>query len=90
MLDYPDRDYAAEYAAAVIQDALRGMIGKYSVRINTTHFGEIAADEYRCYGVDVYCSGNHACLKHIASMGFEVEYVDRSYDWSATKEKLNG
>lgn len=87
MLDYPERTFTAQYAASMLYDALLTAKGNYVVLINDSHFGRITAEEYASFGADVYCSGNHKCLKHIESLGYKTEYVDRSYDLSASEEK---
>ena len=56
--------------------------------VNQTHFAEISADELEGYGCGKYFGGNHKVLRHIELLGFSVEYLPRSYDYSARDIKL--
>lgn len=88
VLNYEKQMYPVHYRAQVLRRVLKRCRGEYEVLINRRHFGTIAPSEIAQFKFDVYCSGNMACLKHVESLGYPVEYVSRSDDISATDERI--
>ena len=88
ILDHDSQMYPVQYRAKTIRSLLDRAKGEYEVVINQTHFGEITPAELDAYEFDVYGSGNMECLKHIGNMGYEIEYVQRSGETSATDARV--
>lgn len=61
--------------------------GTYQIVVNKDHFAEISKEQLSKYTFDVYCSGNQKCLKHIEDLGYNVEYVERAYDYEAGDDR---
>jgi hypothetical protein len=86
ILDYPDRKYSPQYVKKYLDELFD--YGNVAVSINSDHFGKISRDAIGKYLFDVYASGNHMCLNHVRKLGYEVEYVERAYDWTATDDRI--
>jgi hypothetical protein len=89
VLDYGAQKYAVSYRVQILRSALQYAIGEYNIFATDIHFGEAPEHRIRTIPFDVYVSQNTVCLKHIESMGFRVEYVDRAFDYSASEEYLS-
>lgn len=87
ILDYPEAEYSIGYRRQLLSDALGNSIGNFDVTSNKTHFARVSKGELSVYGPFVYASGNHECLSHLASLGFETLYVERAYDFAASNDK---
>ena len=88
VLDYPEQAYAPQYRQQILDDILSMMHGGYEVVVNNVHFGEIqAAIMRREWEFDIYGTGNHKVLTHMAEIGIPTVYVERSYDYSATDDR---
>ena len=87
LLDYPDQQYSVRYREQMLKECLSMCKGMYKVVVNKDHFAEITKEQVEKYDFDVYCSGNHTCLNHMAKLGYEVEYVERAYDYAANDDR---
>jgi cytidyltransferase-like protein len=82
-LDYEGRTFPINYVDRVFVECLE----KYPVEFlyNTTHFGEITKEELDVYRGDIYAGGNLKVLRHIESLGMKVTYIERAFDYEASK-----
>lgn len=88
VLDYPGQFYAPQYRRQMLDNILSMMQGEYEVVCYPIHFGEISAAVMRReWSFDVYGTGNHQVLMHMAEIGVPTVYVERSYDYSATDDR---
>ena len=87
ILDYPEQQYSIKYRTQMLCECLSMCKGTFQVVVNKEHFGKITKEELEKFRFDVYCSGNHQCLKHIEDLGYEVEFVERAYDYQATDDR---
>ena len=88
ILDHKGQSFALEYRKRILEEILHASQGNYTVLTNTKHFGFITKEEIDEFGCDVYCGGNEDVIQHIKSMGMRCEWVDRSYDYSATAYRI--
>lgn len=90
VLNYPEQEYSPRYRAQILDNVLQMAQGSYEVTINDEHFAEITSEEISAHGweFDVYGSGNQGCLKNMENLGYQIEYVDRAYDYDATDDRL--
>lgn len=88
ILDYKEREYPAQYTKQIFGEILSYSTGNYEIHINNTHFGKITQEELDEWRFDVYAAGNMEVLKHIESMGYDVKWMDRSYHYEATNDRL--
>ena len=86
VLDYERQRYPVEYRATILSELLRYSKGNYEVTTNNVNFEHADKHEIDRYTFDVYCSGNLKCCNKVMAMGYEVEFVDRSWDYEASKE----
>jgi hypothetical protein len=82
----PSQKYSVNYRVQILKALLKNAKGEYDVFVNETHFAHITKEECEKMGFDIYVSQNLECLKHIESLGYPVEYVDRAFDYSASEE----
>jgi len=88
VLNYNKQTYAPEYRKQILEELLSMMKGEYEVVCHPTHFGKITAAMMRHeWDFDVYGSGNHDVLIHMAEIGVKSVYVERAYDYSATDDR---
>lgn len=87
ILDHKEQQYSVQYREQMLRECLAMCKGNFEVSVNTDHFGEIAKEAADKYKFDVYCSGNQKCLKHMEELGYEVEYVERAYDYEAEDDR---
>jgi len=89
VLDYPEQKYPVQYRVAILKDAVD--CNRADVYYNKHHFAKIKKDDLCSYPeFGIYASGNVACLKNMASLGYAVLYVDRAYDYSSSEDHLLG
>lgn len=89
VLDYPEQKYSVAYRMDILSEILTQCKGLYLIFSNKEHFATITPDEIKKYQFDVYVSGNHACLNHVESLGYKVQFIDRALDYSASEEFAN-
>jgi nicotinamide mononucleotide adenylyltransferase len=87
VLDHPEQKFSIQYRVQVLRELLDMCKGNYIVDSNKTHFAKITKKELSHWKFDVYGAGNQECLKHIESLGYRVEYVERAYDYEATDDR---
>ncbi len=100
VLNYEEQRYDVNYRVQLLKEAASLLRGNYTVVSNDEHFAEITQEELSAHKwvFDLYGSGNHKCLVHMASLGYKTLYVERAYDFASTddrniqaiKEVLNG
>ena len=88
VLDYPERRFSINYTMKVFEEFFSHVEFEIEFIVNTTHFAEVTMKELQGYGCDRYFGGNHKVLRHIEKLGFPIEYIERSYDYSARDIKL--
>lgn len=88
ILDYPEQQFSVQYRGQMLKECLSMCKGTFEVVVNKEHFGKITNDEIDNYDFDVYCSGNQSCLSHIESLGYDVEFIERAYDYEATDDRI--
>ena len=82
VLDYPERYFPIEYVLKVFRECLPDEV---EVNTNSTHFGEITREEWSNYQTYVWAGGNLQVLRHLESMNIPVKYVERAFEYSASK-----
>ncbi len=87
VLDHKEQRYSPQYRAQVLRDILEQSVGEYDVVVNDIHFGEITKEQLCQFEFDVYASGNSDVLRHIDSLGYELVFVDRAYDYEANEDR---
>ena len=87
LLDHPEQRYSVQYRCKMIKEYLSMCKGTFKVVVNKEHFGEISKEAAGKFEFDVYCSGNQKCLKHMEDIGYNVEYVERAYDYEADDDR---
>jgi len=88
ILDHEEQEYPVEYRCQILRKILACSKGRYTLRCNTTHFGQLRPDEWEQYKAHIYASGNLEVLKHIESLGIPVEYTPRAFEYSATDARI--
>jgi hypothetical protein len=90
VLQYKGEHHPAAGRAEVLSSVL-SMVDdkKYCVQINTTHFALITKAEWLGYEAEWYAAGNWEVLRHMAEIGVNVLYVERSWDYASSKERRN-
>ena len=86
VLDYKKQRYPVEYRANILSDILQYSKGNYEVMINSVNFEHADRNEIDRYTFDVYCSGNLTCCNKLMALGYITRYIDRSWDYEASKE----
>jgi cytidyltransferase-like protein len=88
ILDYSEQKYPVYYRAKILSEILSSSKGDYEIHINSDHFAKISKKALSRWKFDVYAAGNLDVLMHIEKLGYEVLYVDRAYDFSASAISL--
>lgn len=88
ILSYKDQMYPVSYRKKIIEEVLKSCRGSFEVLVNDIHFATITKEDLRHYNFDVYASGNLDCIKHVEGLGYNVEYIGRSYEYAATDSRL--
>ena len=89
LLNYDGQKYSVNYRRQLIEEVVAGLKGNFEIYVNTTHFGIIGKEEIELYKpFDVYGSGNHEVLMHVEKLGYPTVYVERSYDYAATDDRM--
>ena len=89
LLNYPEQKYSVNYRRQLLEEITGGLKGNFEIYVNTVHFGKICKEEIELYQpFDVYGSGNHEVLMHVESLGYKTVYVERSYDYAATDDRM--
>ena len=83
MLDYPERDYPIDYCLKVFQECLQDW--PVEIITNKTHFAKITKEDWESYLCNVYAGGNLQVLRHIEKLGISVTYIERAFNYSASK-----
>lgn len=87
LLDYEKRKFPSQYCLNILYEVLSGKNVVFFK--NSTHFGKITESEISKFKpFDAYFAGNMAVLRHISSLGYRIEWIDRSYHYEATSERL--
>ncbi len=86
VLDYPEQCYPVEYRQMILWTILGNSIGDYEVVVNDENYERITAAGAMKIPFDVYASGNEKCIAHMKELGFKTMFVDRSWDYEASKE----
>ena len=87
ILDYPEQQFSVRYREQMLKECLSMCKGTFKIVVNKDHFAEITKEQVEEYDFDVYCSGNQTCLRHMERLGYEVEYVERAYDYAANDDR---
>ena len=85
VLDYKDRRFPLTYVKFVFNEILNTVKCPVEVVSNKTHFAKITKKELESFGCDLYAAGNMEVLKHIEQLGFPCIYVERAFDYAASK-----
>jgi phosphopantetheine adenylyltransferase len=85
VLDYPDRRFPHTYVKHVFDEVLNTSKWPIDIVTNKTHFAKITLEELKSFECDIYAAGNMEVLKHIEQLGFPCIYVERAFDYSASK-----
>jgi len=85
VLDHPDRRFPITYVKMVFNEVLGTKKNPVEVLSHSTHFAQITLDELKAFKCDVYASGNLQVLKHVEHLGFPCTYVERAFDYAASK-----
>ena len=90
VLRYDGEEYPATYRLSVLKSILDNSYGCYEVYINREHFAKITRQQIDRHGwkFDVYGAGNHEVLKHMEKLGYQVEYVERAFDYDAKTDRM--
>ena len=89
ILDYLGRSSPAQYSKQILEESLSHCKGNFEVLINNVHFGKITIKQLESIPkFDVYAAGNMKVLKHMSSLGFKVEWVDRAFHYQASDQRL--
>lgn len=83
ILDSKERFFPISYCVPIFKEIF--LDKNVEVESNLTHFGEITKEELGMFNFDVYVSGNLKVLRHIETLGRDVEYIERAYDYAASK-----
>jgi hypothetical protein len=86
ILDYPEQRYPVEYRRNVLATILGFSRGNYEVLVNDENYERISARAAGEHCFDVYASGNPKCIARMKSLGYRTLFVDRSWDYEASKE----
>jgi len=95
VLGYDNEFYEVTYRYQVLKECLDRCSGKYEIHINDIDWRNakhgVTVAECRTffskYKFDVYGTGNHKFLRTAAKAGYDVVYIERAYDYSATDDR---
>ena len=85
LLDYPKRRFPICYCLNVFNKVLNRTSLDIKFIVNKVHFGKVTIEELNSYGCGIYVGGNLKVLRHIETLGFPVEYIERSFEYTASE-----
>jgi cytidyltransferase-like protein len=97
VLGYENEKYSVRYRYQILCDCLKRSKGNFIIYINREDWSDLITADITAayckrllsrYEFDVYGTGNLKFLKAVEMAGIKAVYVERSYDYAATDDRL--